>query len=530
MDGDESQVVGSKLTRRALFRAGGGLGLTAFLAACTTTKSGSGQPAVSSSSPSPTPSRSAPSYSSLSSQLTKALLRPSDPGYASAARLYNPRFDASAHPAAIAECATTADVQACVRFAASGGAPLALRSGGHSYGGWSSGPGLVVDVTPMSSVVVDTASQTVRIGAGARLIDVYAGVAAKGVAVAAGSCPTVGITGLAQAGGIGVLARAWGLTCDSIRSVQIVTADATIREVSATADADLFWALRGGGGGSFGVVTALTLAVRAAPQVQTFYFSWDLSHAPAVLSAWQTWIARADPQLWSTCKLLTDPPKSSAVVTVSGTWIGASTALNAQLAPLLAAIGVGASSTSKTSQDYLNAMLLEAGCIGQSAAACKVDALTPAKRQPFAATSAILSAPLPSAGIAAAIERAEAGSSVSNLFEGGVSFDSFGGAIASVAASETAFVHRQALASIQFTATWSSIQESPDPAPFDAYVRAGRSALAPWTGSGAYVGYSDAAIMNYGQAYWGANYPRLQQVKKQYDPSSLFTFPQAVSA
>jgi FAD/FMN-containing dehydrogenase len=520
-------------SRRDVLRFSGGAGLAAILAACTGRISGSGKRASASGSASSTASSSRPtppSYAALSSQLSSPLIRSGNPAYAGAARLYNPRFDASAHPAAIAECASTDDVLACVRFAAAGGAPLAIRSGGHSYGGWSSGSGLVADLTPMSTVTIDATSGTARIGAGARLIDVYSALGAKGVALAAGSCPTVGITGLAQAGGIGVLSRAWGLTCDSIRSVQIVTADATLREVDKNHDPDLFWALRGGGGGSFGVVTALTMAVRPAPQVQTFFYSWDISRGSAVLAAWQAWIGTTDRQLWSTCKLLNDPPKNSAVATVSGTWIGAASALTGQLAPLLAAIGVGPSVTSKTSMDYTHAMLLEAGCSGQTASQCKVAALTPAKRQPFAATSAILSAALPPAGIAAAVAQAQAASSVPGMFEGGVSFDSLGGAIADVAPGDSAFVHRQALASVQFTATWASMTASPDPKPFDTYVRAGRSALATWTGTGAYVGYCDPSIVDYGPAYWGANYARLQTVKKQYDPADLFTFPQSVRA
>jgi FAD/FMN-containing dehydrogenase len=518
-------------SRRTVLTFAGAAGLAATLSACTTKAKGSGSRTTATTSGATSASRSsAPSFTQLSSQLSSPLIRPGDSSYAATARLYNPRFDASAHPAAIARCASTDDVRACVRFAASGGAPLALRNGGHSYGGFSTGPGLVADLTPMSSVAVDTASATARIGAGAQLINVYSAVAAKGFGLPAGSCPTVGITGLGLAGGVGVLARAWGLTCDAIRSIQVVTADATLREVDATHDPDLFWAMRGGGGGSFGAVTALTVALQPAPQMSTFFYSWDISHGAAVLSAWQNWIGSTDRQLWSTCKLLADPPRATAVATVSGTWIGPAASLNAQLAPLLAAIGVGPSTTSRTSMDYAHAMLLEAGCSGQSATQCAVNALTPAKRQPFAATSAILAQPLPAAGVSAAVGHAQAAASVPGLFEGGVSFDSLGGAVAEVAAGDTAFVHRGALASVQFTATWASMITAPDPAPFDRYVRAGRSALAPWTGTGAYVGYADSSIADYGSAYWGANYPRLQGVKKQYDPANVFTFAQAVKA
>ncbi|MDQ6849489.1 MAG: FAD-binding protein [Actinomycetota bacterium] len=459
------------------------------------------------------------------------MLLPAAAAYPAAARLYNPRFDAQVHPAAIALCASAADVTACVRFAAAGGAPLRLRAGGHSYGGWSTGEGLIADVSHLSTVSVDTASGLARIGAGARLVDVYTALGARGVAIAAGSCPTVGITGLTLGGGIGVLARAFGLTCDALRSVQIVTADGRLREVDATADPDLFWALRGGGGGSFGAVTALTMAVRPAPNVQTFFLDWDLQHGESVLGAWQGWMSNADNRLWSTCKLLADPGRGAQHARVAGTWIGPARDLPAQLSALRSRINAPPASASGQSLDYTHAMLLEAGCSRQTAEQCVVDALSPAKRQPFAATSAILAHALPAEGITAAVQGARAGLEVANMVEGGVSFDALGGAVAAVSPGATAFVHRPALASMQYAATWASMSGPAGPvstAPFDAYVRSQRSAMARWTGPGAYANYADPQIRDYGTAYWGANYPRLQAVKKHYDPHNLFTFPQAV--
>lgn len=474
-----------------------------------------------------------PDLSTLSGRLSRPLLRPGSSEYAAAARLYNPRFDAAAHPAAIARCATVADVAACVRFAADGGASLRLRAGGHSYGGWSTGPGLVVDVSDLSTVAVDSAAGTARVGAGARLADVYAALAAKDVAIAAGSCPTVGITGLTLGGGVGVLTRAFGLTCDAVRSVQIVTADGAVREVDDRRDPDLFWALRGGGGGSFGAVSALTFAVRAAPSVQTFFLRWNFGHAEAVLAGWQTWMRAADKRLWSTCKLLAEPQQGSLHVTVSGTWTGAAADLRSQLAPLLAAVGAPPTSDRSNTLDYARAMLLEAGCSGETTTQCTTAALGPDKRQPFAATSAILTDVLPASGVSAAVAGVRAGLGVPKMVEGGVSFDALGGAVAAVAPAATAFVHRRALASMQYTATWASMSGpagTSNTAPFDAYVHAERSALLPWTGSSAYVNYADPSITDYGTAYWGANYPRLQSVKRRYDPDDLFTFPQAVRA
>jgi FAD/FMN-containing dehydrogenase len=536
-------------SRRRVLQYGGALGLGGLLTAlagCTrrtpSTSPSSSTIATASPTaggttqvpaPAPTPSRSE-SLATLSGRLTRPLLLPGSTGYPAAARLYNPRFDSLAHPAAIARCITPADVAACVQFAGASATPLALRSGGHSYGGWSTGRGLVADVSAMRSVAVDTAAATARIGAGAPLAAVYASLGAAGVAVAGGSCPTVGITGLTLGGGIGVLTRAYGLTCDALRSVELVTADGRVREVTPTRDADLFWALCGGGGGSFAAVTALTLAVRPAPAVQTFYLQWDFSHAEAVLSAWQEWIARTDRRLWSTCKLLADPGKGTLRVTVSGTWIGPAGQLATQLAPLLSSIAGPAGLDQRNSLDYPSAMLLEAGCYSQTAAGCLSDALSPAKRQPFAATSAILGQPLPSAGIAAAVSMVQAALNHTGMVEGGVSFDALGGAVASVAPAATAFVHRRALATVQYTATWPSSATGTGPvapaAAFDAFVRGERATLSRWTGPSAYVNYADPAIADFGAAYWGTNYPRLQAVKKQYDPGNLFRFAQSVTA
>jgi FAD/FMN-containing dehydrogenase len=532
-------------SRRSVLRAAGGWGLTAALVACSPAKEQPAPDSTSSSgaSSSPAASGQAPTGSAsagptrdlaaLSKQLSRPLLVPGGTGYGAAARLYNPRFDAGARPAAIAACHTAADVTRCVRYAAETSVPMALRSGGHSYGGWSTGPGLVVDVSPMSGITIDTAAGTARIGAGAKLASVYQALGARGVALAGGSCPTVGITGLTLGGGIGVLSRAFGLTCDALRSVRLVTADGTLREVDTRTDPDLFWALSGGGGGSFGAVTALTVAVRPAPTVTTFYLEWDLAHAEQVLTSWQRWLTGLDNKLWTTCKLLADPGKSAARVSVSGTWIGVSSAMQGQLAPLLRTIGAPPSVRQLSTLSYPAAMLLEAGCDGGSTAQCLADALGPAQRQPFSATSAILTSALPAAGVGAAADLVRAGMNVPKLVEGGMSFDALGGAVAARAASDSAFVHRGALASIQYTATWAGMSGAGGTtvtAPFDTFVRGQRAGLSKWTGTSAYVNYADPAIADYGQAYWGANYPKLQTVKKQYDPSNLFTFAQAVKA
>ncbi len=240
--------------------------------------------------PSPAPTVGPPDWNALRAALRDGLVRSGDATYDAARVLYNTRFDA-VRPLAVARCATTEDVRECVRFARAYGIALALRSGGHSYGGWSTGTGLVVDVGRMSAI--DVQRDRVTVGAGARLIDLYDAVAARGQGIPAGSCASVGVTGLTLGGGMGVLSRAWGLTCDDLVAAQVVTADGQVRDCDEARDADLFWALRGGGGGSFGVVTSLTLRAHPATALAIGFLSWPWSRAAAVVSAWQVWMSRA---------------------------------------------------------------------------------------------------------------------------------------------------------------------------------------------------------------------------------------------
>ncbi len=414
----------------------------------------------------------------------------------------------------IAQVASAEDVAACVRWATETGTPLHVRSGGHSYGGWSSGPGLVVDLRALNAV--DVTRSTARIGGGALLAPTYAGLAAKGHAVAAGSCPTVGLSGLALGGGVGVLTRAYGLTCDAVRGATVVTADGRIR----TADRDLLWALKGGGG-SFGIVTSWSLDLQPAPKVVTFYLAWPLDHAEQVLDAWQKWAPTADKQLWTTCKLLVSRDRQR--VLVAGTWIGPPTHLAAQVTPFIRSAGKPASRFSQV-RSYQDAMLFEAGCSGLTTTSCVAASLKAPKRQPFAATSLILSALLTDVdAVAAAARRAAA---VPGLAEGGISFDALGGAVDAVGPTDTAFPWRNALATVQVTATWDSGPSTP----YDEYVRSVRRDLLPVLGPGAYSNYADPSIEEYGTAYWATNYPRLQQVKRSLDPHDLFSWPQAVKA
>lgn len=482
-------------------------------------------------SPSTTTTPEVPAtWGELANAITGTLARPGDDAYDTVRLVENPRFD-DARPLGVLTAASATDVATGLAFAVAQKIPLALRSGGHSYTGWSSGgadgtdmpPSLVIDTRGMTEVVID--DETVRIQAGASLAQVYTALGNAGRAIAAGTCPTVGATGLILGGGVGVLTRAYGLSCDSLTGVEIVTADGTLRTVSEKKEPELFWACRGGGGGHLGVVTALTLTTHPAPKVTMFSFEWPFAVAQTVVKAWQEWAPQADPKLWSTLKLLTGSSHPDGPgLYLSGTWIGPKSALDAQLESLLTTIGTHPTRNSVATHSYLDAMMRYAGCATIPLAQCTTGEDGRLTRQSTAATSHVPYRELNLAGIRTLLDQVVAASAVPGLTEGGVAMDALGGQVRELSPSATAFPHRTALMVVQYSATFAN---GADPAPFDAYVRGFRSALEPQWGDGAYVNYADASLPDPAKSYFGNNAARLAAVRTKYDPTGVFTQPQA---
>ena len=204
-------------------------------------------------------------------------------------------------PSAVVRCATPADVAATLAVARGLRLPTAIRSGGHSVAGRSSTDGIVLDVTPMRSVAV--AEEVATVGAGVRLGDLYDELAEHGLTIPAGCGSSVGIAGLTLGGGLGILGRKHGLTCDHLLQAQVVLADGRVVECDEHHDGELFWALRGAGGGHFGVVTSLVFRTVPAPATTAFHLVWPPAAAAAVVRAWQAYAPDALEELDATLRL-----------------------------------------------------------------------------------------------------------------------------------------------------------------------------------------------------------------------------------
>lgn len=177
-------------------------------------------------------------------------------------------------PIGVAVCADDRDVQRCILWARDTGTPFAIRSGGHNYAGFSTTPGLLINMRAMNRVDVDIANGTVTAQGGANNEDMATALRIYPVSIPSGRCPTVGVSGLTLGGGWGFSATRAGLACDALIRTDVVLADGSKVETSVARQPDLFWALRGGGGGNFGVTTSLTFRLSEVPTLTRFRLVW----------------------------------------------------------------------------------------------------------------------------------------------------------------------------------------------------------------------------------------------------------------
>ncbi len=475
-----------------------------------------------SSAPAPAPApAAAPDWTALQGSIQGTVMLPTTTGFIPAVQVFNAAYGAI--PQALVRCASASDVAQSLSFAKANKLALTARSGGHSYIGNSTSTGLVIDVGDMDTITVG--SGTATIGAGAKLVDVYDQLSSQGVCIPSGSCPTIGIAGITQGGGIGVVDRAYGLTCDNLVSAQVVLADGSIVICDANTHADLFWALRGGGGGNFGIVTSLTFNTFVTSDLTNFSADFAWTDAAAVIAAWQAWPQVLPDTVWSGLVMATSATGSPSLE-VSGTFIGSS----ADFAPIwtafLAATGATPTAQSVQTQSFRDTML--SGCGSLTVSECHLPSETSdgeVTRAAFVATSDFFNAPLPSAGIQALIAAVNAQQGIAGIV---VIMDLMGGAINRVATDATAFVHRNAVFSAQYYLEGPVGTDATLVAEARSIATGMRTAMSTWSSGECYQNYLDPNLANWQAAYYGANYARLVTVKAAYDPTGVFAQTQGI--
>jgi FAD/FMN-containing dehydrogenase len=428
---------------------------------------------------------------------------PRTPGYNSRRLVYNTRFD-GIRPDAVVLPRDTRDVQAVVRWADRFDIRLVSRSGGHSYGGYSTTDrGVVVDLRRLRGVRVSNGRATV--GPATPLIDVYSRLARNGLLVPAGTCPTVAIAGLALGGGHGLSGRRFGLTSDNLRAATIVTADGRARRADADTNEDLYWACRGGGGGNFGIVTSLTLQAHRTRRAAWFIVRFPWSQASEALAVWQRFAPDAPPALTSVFSLGTTGGAGDPSVTAVGQFYGPEARLRNLIRPLARVSGASVSAGTDTTIGLVRRWSGAGG------------------RARFRAKSDYFDEPLPRRGRELMIEWIERRQRAPSQGSGALLLDSYGGALNRPRPGATAFVHRNMLFSLQYLTYFSGGGQAAN-----RWINGVWRALRPYVSGQAYQNYIDPQLERWQRAYYGSNLERLRDIKARVDPDFRFRFPQAI--
>jgi hypothetical protein len=445
----------------------------------------------------------------LTAALDGEVVLPGSPLYDEVRRPQIPRFH-HVRPQAVVRCRTPEDVVAAIAFARRSGIELAVRSGGHDFAGRSSGPGMVLDLTPMRSLEVSDGLATV--GPGLRLGDLYAGLAKHEVAIPAGCGATVGIGGQALGGGLGLLGRSRGLTSDQMVAAEVVLADGRVVECDEQRHEDLFWALRGAGAQGLGVVTRLTLRTVPEPAATSLHLKWPYERASALIAAWQEW-SPTGPDALAASLLVTVGGEAGAdpVVHLFGSMIAGETETAALLDEFVSLVGAAPTSSERAHMRYgsLKNHLAERGPGDQE----------DEDGRPYM-KSEFFRAPLPAGAVEALVERFVRGRRPGEARK--LDFMPWSGAYNRVPADETAFPHRDELFLLEHSVVV--------PAGFDAAAtEAARVWLSdswelvhPSGSGGVYANFPDTDLPDEHRAYWGKNLERVRRVKEKYDPEGVF--------
>jgi FAD/FMN-containing dehydrogenase len=441
----------------------------------------------------------------LAARMQGRLLGPADEAYNEARKVWNATVDRK--PALIARCVSIGDVRAAVLFAAEHRMLVSVRGGGHHIAGNAVvEAGLMIDVSGMRDVHVDAAKRTARVEPGALLADFDREAQAHGLATPLGINSTTGVAGLTLGGGFGWLTRRYGLTIDNLLQATVVTADGVVRAVSASEEPELFWALRGGGG-NFGVVTSFEFALHpVGPQVYAGVVVYPFAQAPEVLRAWRDFSENASDELSVWAVLRKAPPLPFLPGSAHGT--------DVVILPVLYSGDVKAGIAAAAPVLQFGSPIAAAlAAVPYAAFQSSFDPLLAAGARNYwksnnfgalsdAAIDVIIAA-------AAGLPGPECEIFVAHL----------GGAMARVKPAATAFVARDARYIMNVHGRWSDARD-------DHRVRTwARAAFADAathaTGSG-YVNFLTEDEAERVAASYGANYPRLQVVKRRFDPGNLF--------
>ena len=470
-------------------------------------------------------------WSQLRLHLQGTLVLPTDSDYPTAKQLDLQQFD-YIHPKAVAYCVSTADVALTLKFAQDNCLPFAVRSGGHSGGGYSTTTGLVIDVSRLNSISV--AANKVTVGTGVQGVDVIDALAPHGLAVPGGYCPTVAVGGFYQGGGLGMLTRSAGIGSDRIAAARVVLANGTTVTASPTQNRDLYWAIRGGGGGNFGVVTSYDITPAAVSQVALVNLVWSWDKAVDVLDGYARWSVDTPRTIGGGAflQLPEAAPGAPGIPMAFMASTGTIAELNSEVARLIALTGVPVQQAPPAVLPYQVAMMNFYRCGSDTVTQCHRSDTTPGgllNRPVFGLQRSRMFNRLPSRGVwerSAALFETLRQPGQAHIME----VLPLGGAVRDLSRTDTAFVHRDALFTVNFLTDieTQAAADSAGRAAGQQFVDDGFAIVDPESAGETYQNFIDPELPDWRRSYYAENYPRLAITKAKYDPHGAFKFAQSI--
>ena len=509
-----------EISRRELLKGGSaaavGLGLSGALAAC----GGSTKKAARTTTTEAEARATKGALDDLRKRLKGKVVVPGDPDYQTAGRPANGRYE-SIDPLAIAQCVDEADVVTCVNWSRENGIPPVGRGGGHSYAGYSTTRGLLINVGAINSVAIDRANGTAVAGGGAHNLEMYNATHDGPLFLPGGTCLGVGVGGLVLGGGIGYNTHWAGLTCDHLLHSRIVTADGQVLDLDPSTNSDLFWACRGGAGGSFGINTQFTFKLQEAPaQVAWYRFDWTGADATgAVFSAFHKILEKAPNALNAVASSQAMPvgaggPREALATFSRGQYIGPLDELRDLIKPLLdAAPPTKQVLQNQTFWDTLRGYTTQPETTTHS----------------FGDISRYASKPIPDSAVAKVVDLLSTCPSRSDEANGSFwSLGWIGGLANSVKREDTAYVHREMMSLLRPTPVWPNDAPASVANDLEAWTDDVVKAIAPFTPAESYQNFPNRSLPNPLKQYYAENLPRLVAIKKKHDPKNLFRNPQSI--
>jgi FAD/FMN-containing dehydrogenase len=475
----------------------------------------------------------------LQSAIQGRVIGASDAAYRIESQPWNARFS-NILPAAVVLVANANDVAKTIQFAREYGLSFAMRNGRHSFAGFSANTGLIIDVSMLTDVRADPARGRATLGAGQTNLPLYTKLWPTRMTVPAGTCPTVGLTGLSAAGGFGRLSRLYGLTCDNVLELKLVTAAGEVVTANKEENADLLWACKGGGGGNFGAVVELTARLHPVDMLFTeIRYTFPLVSAVRLMMALQEWVTRLPDRGHCWAEIDTGAPKDGALLVLEFTFAGPENRARALGKELIDAAGVKPSTISVVTLPFLSS-IRDWICAGLRPDECMFAGVSPhgvLPRPAFYAKSDLIRQTWPAQAfeaLADAIARRQADPVLTPKdFQGAVdigkiAFETAGGAIARPPASEAAFAHRDIHYVVQYQSRWRPGSSDSVANANIAWTHATYESVRSWLSGSAYQGYADPNLSDWQHQYYGGSLQRLRTIKRKYDPDNVFRYPQSI--